>query len=149
MVPKKLGDKLWNDFLAARNHFFEARNAATAGTRNEEHANLDKKREIIAKLQALLENAGDDVQQKVQELTEQFNSVGHVPYKEKDKVYKAYHEVLDKIYNELHVSAARRRMDNFKNNLKQVAERGASALDNERSRLMHHYEQLKRGNQHL
>ena len=143
MVPKKLGDKLWNDFLAACNHFFEARNAATAGTRNEEHANLDKKREIIAKLQALLENAGDDVQQKVQELTEQFNSVGHVPYKEKDKVYKAYHEVLDKIYNELHVSAARRRMDNFKNNLKQVAERGASALDNERSRLMHHYEQLK------
>ena len=59
MVPKKLGDQLWNEFLGACNKFFEARNAANAGTRNEEHANLNKKNEIIAKLRSMLENAAE------------------------------------------------------------------------------------------
>ena len=143
MVPHKLGDKLWADFQAACNHFFDARKAANAGTRTAEKDNLAKKQDVIEKLKALLENAGDDVQQKVQELTDEFNSIGHVPYKEKDKIYNEYHEVLDKIYKDLHVSAARRRMDNFRNNLKNVAERGGNALDNERARLMRQYDRLK------
>lgn len=143
MVPKKLGDQLWNDFLGACNHFFEARNAANAGTRNEEHANLQKKRDIIEQLKALLENAVDDVQEKVQELVDSYNEIGHVPYKEKDKLYKEYHDTLDKLYKELNVSIARRRLDNFKNNLKNVAKRGEDAIDNERGRLMRRYEQIK------
>ncbi|MDD6379712.1 MAG: DUF349 domain-containing protein [Prevotella sp.] len=143
MVPHKLGDKLWADFQQACNHFFDARNAANAGTRSAEHENLEKKKDIIEKLKALLSEGGDDVQQKVQALTEEFNKVGHVPYKEKDKVYEEYHAVLDRIYKELHVNAARRRMDNFRNNLKNVAERGANALDNERGRLMRQYDRLK------
>lgn len=142
-VPKKLGDRLWNDFLAACNQFFEARNAANAGSRNEEHANLDKKRDIIAKLKAMIEDAGDDVQVKVQALIDEYNTVGHVPYKDKDKVYKEYHEVLDKVYDTLHIKQARRRLDNFKNNLRNVAKRGEDAVDNERARLMRRYEQLK------
>lgn len=142
-VPKKLGDRLWNDFLAACNQFFEARNAANAGSRNEEHANLDKKRDIIAKLKAMIEDAGDDIQAKVQALIDEYNTVGHVPYKDKDKVYKEYHEVLDKVYDTLHIKQARRRLDNFKNNLRNVAKRGEDAVDNERARLMRRYEQLK------
>lgn len=142
-VPKKLGDRLWNDFLAACNQFFEARNAANAGSRNEEHANLDKKRDIIAKLKAMIEDAGDDVQAKVQALIDEYNTVGHVPYKDKDKVYKEYHEVLDKVYDTLHIKQTRRRLDNFKNNLRNVAKRGEDAVDNERARLMRRYEQLK------
>ena len=142
-VPKKLGDRLWNDFLAACNQFFEARNAANAGSRNEEHANLDKKRDIIAKLKAMIEDAGDDIQAKVQALIDEYNTVGHVPYKDKDKVYKEYHEVLDKVYDTLHIKQTRRRLDNFKNNLRNVAKRGEDAVDNERARLMRRYEQLK------
>ncbi|MBF1081893.1 MAG: DUF349 domain-containing protein, partial [Prevotellaceae bacterium] len=142
-VPRKLGDRLWEDFLSACNHFFEARNEANAGSRNEEHANLDKKRDIIAQLKALIDEAGDDAQAKVQALMEQYNAVGHVPYKEKDKLYKEYHEVLDKVYNTLHIKQTRRRLDNFKNNLKSVAKRGDAAVDSERTRLMRRYEQLK------
>ena len=143
MVPKKLGDQLWNDFLGACNKFFEARNAATAGTRNEEHANLQKKRDIIAKLKAVAEEAGDNVQEAVQKLVEEYQAVGHVPFREKDKVYKEYHEVLDKLYKELNISTARRRLDSFKSNLKDMARRGEDALDNERSRLMRRYESMK------
>ena len=143
MVPKKLGDKLWADFLGACNHFFDARNAATAGTRNEERANLEKKREIIAQLKALAEEAPDDAQEKAHELTDQYNAIGHVPFKEKDKLYKEYHDILDRLYKELNISTARRRLDKFKSNLKNVAEKGGEALDNERSRLMRRYESLR------
>ena len=143
MVPKKYGDQLWNDFLAACNHFFEARNAANAGARNEEHANLDKKKAVVDKLKALLENPVDDTQAEVRKLTEEYNSIGHVPYKEKDKIFNEYHEVLDKIFKELNISTARRRLNNFKTNLKNVAKRGEDALDNERTRLQRRAEQMK------
>lgn len=143
MVPKKLGDKLWNEFLTACNHFFEARNSANAGTRNEERTNLEKKRGIIEQLKALAENAEDNIQDKVRELIDEYNAVGHVPFKEKDKLYKEYHDILDKLYKELNISTARRRLDKFKNNLKNVAEKGADALDNERARLMRRYEAIK------
>ncbi len=143
MVPKKYGDQLWNDFLAACNHFFEARNAANAGARNEEQDNLEKKKQVIAQLKALLEDAGDDIQTTVKKLTEEYNAIGHVPYKEKDNLYNEYHEVLDKIFKELNVSTARRRLNNFKTNLKNVAKRGEDALDNERGKLLRRAEQMK------
>lgn len=143
MVPKKLGDQLWQKFLGACNKFFEARNAAGAGQRNEEHANLEKKKGIIEQLKALAENAADATKEKVQALTEEYNKVGHVPYKEKDKLYEAYHEVLDRIYKELNISTKRRRLNDFKANIKNVAKRGEEALDNERGRLARRFEQLK------
>lgn len=143
MVPKKLGDKLWNDFLTACNHFFDARNSANAGTRNEERTNLENKRSIIEKLKALAEGTEDNIQEKVRNLVDEYNAIGHVPFKEKDKLYKEYHDILDKLYKELNISTARRRLDKFRNNLKNVAEKGVDALDNERARMMRRYESLK------
>ena len=143
MVPKKLGDQLWEEFLGACNKFFEARNAAGAGQRNEEHENLEKKRDVIERLKAVAEEAGDGLQEKVQKLVEEYNAIGHVPFKEKDKIYEEYHAVLDKLYKELNINVAKKRLNKFKDNLKQVAERGEGALDNERQRLMRQYDNLK------
>lgn len=143
MVPKRLGDQLWEDFLAACNHFFEARNAVYADERNEERENLAKKNEIIEKLKQLAEGAVENLQEEMRKLTDEFNSIGHVPFKEKDKMFKEYHETLDKLYKTLNIKASRRRMDNFRNNLKKVAQRGENAIDNERGRLMRRFEQLK------
>lgn len=142
-VPKKLGDQLWAEFLGACNHFFEARNAANADTRGEEHANLAKKREIIEKLKALIEETGENIQEKVQGFAEEYQATGHVPYKEKDKLYKEYHEVLDQLYKKLNISTARRRLDNFKSSIKNIAKKGEDALDNERGRLLRRYDSLK------
>ncbi len=142
-VPKKVGDELWSKFLEACNKFFEARNAANAGTRNEERTNLDKKKAIISQLKELVEGSVDDLQEKVKGLVDEYAKIGHVPYKEKDKLYKQYHEVLDKLYDDLHVTTAKRKLDNFKSNLKNVVKRGEDALDNERGRLMRRYEGLK------
>ena len=143
MVPKKLGDQLWEEFLGACNKFFEARNAAGAGQRSEEHQNLTKKRDIIEQLKAAAEEKSEDLQEKVQKLVEEYQAVGHVPFKEKDKLYEEYHAVLDKLYKDLNISVAKRRLSKFKDNLKQVAERGENALDNERARLMRQYETIK------
>ena len=143
MVPKKLGDQLWEEFLGACNKFFDARNAATAGTRGEEQQNLEKKRDVIARLKAVAEEAGEGLQEKVQELVSEYQGIGHVPFREKDKVYEEYHAVLDKLYKELNISVAKKRLNNFKQSLKQVAERGENALDNERTRLFRQYETLK------
>jgi len=143
MVPKKLGDQLWEEFLGACNKFFEARNAATAGTRGEEHANLEKKRDVIERLKAVAEETGENLQEKVQALVAEYQGIGHVPFREKDKLYEEYHAVLDKLYKDLNISVAKRRLNNFKQTLKQVAERGENALDNERARLFRQYEAMK------
>ena len=142
-VPKKIGDQLWEEFLGACNTFFEARNAAGAGQRSEERENLDKKRSIIEQLKAAAEEAGENLQEKVQQLVEEYQAVGHVPFKEKDKLYEEYHTVLDKLYKELNISVARKRLNKFKDNLRNIAERGENAIDNERTRLMRQYEAIK------
>ena len=142
-VPRKQGDQLWKEFLGACNKFFDARNKLNAGARSEEHTNLDKKREIIAKLNELVENAGEHLQKNMQDLIAEYNAVGHVPFKEKDKVYQEYHEVMDKLYKTLRSNNAKRHIHNFKNNLKNVAEKGVNALDNERGRLLRRHDQLR------
>lgn len=139
-VPKKLGDQLWNEFLGACNKFFEARKAANAGTRGEERANLDKKRELIAQLKGL---GADATKDQVQAIVDEYNKVGHVPFKEKDALYAEYHEALDVIYRQLNISSKRRRLDDFKSNIKNMAKRGEEALGSERSRLMRRFDQLK------
>lgn len=143
MVPKKVGDQLWAEFVAACNKFFEARNAATAGTRNEEQQNLDRKKEIIAKLKELLDSAADNVQATLQQLIDEYGKIGHVPFKEKDKLFKEYHKVVDALYKQLNISASKQRLDNFKSSIKSMAKQGEDMLDNERGRLMRRYEQLK------
>lgn len=143
MVQKRLGDQLWNEFIGACNKFFEARNEANAGSRNEEHQNLGKKKEIIAQLKALLTEAKEDAQEKVWELMEQYNQTGHVPFKEKDKIYKQYRDVLDNLHKEFNLSVASQRLDRFRSNLKNMARRGEEIIDNERGRLMRQYEQMK------
>ena len=143
MVPKKLGDKLWAEFLAACNHFFEARNAAGGNPYAAERENLEKKRNIITRLHELAEQKTEEVEEQVHNLIDEYNAVGHVPFKEKDKLYKEYHDILDKLQKELNISAARRKLDQFKTAIKNAAQRGEEALGNERARLFRHYEGLK------
>ena len=143
MVPRKLGDKLWNDFITACNHFFEARNAAHAGTRGEERENLSKKKAVIAKLKEMMGTTPDDAAETIKQLIEEYNAIGHVPFNEKDKVYAHFHDTVDKLYKELNISVASQKLDDFKSNLKNLAKKGADVVDNERGKLMRRYEALK------
>jgi chromosome segregation ATPase len=101
MVPRKIGDQLLNDFLAACNKFFEARNAATADARSEQQENLQKKQEVVAKIKALAEKDEECTQEAIKALQDEYAAIGHVPFKEKDKLYDAYREALDEAYGKM------------------------------------------------
>lgn len=136
-VPHKASEVVWKRFNSACNYFFDKKNEATASQRQEEDANLIKKEGIIEALKQLLENPEGDVLAKVRELQAAWNEVGHVPFRKKEKIYRRYREVCDKLYDGLHAKADRRRMENFK---KSVGEKGGSELQRERNRLMNAYE---------
>jgi len=142
-VPKKYSEDLWKRFVGACDAFFEAKNKATAGQRNEEQANLAKKQDIIAQLKELAENTVEDAAQKVRDLQAEWNETGHVPFRDKDKIYKEYREVVDKLYKDLNLSQARRRLNNFKSSVKERAAQGGSALSRERDRMLRAYEVMK------
>lgn len=140
-VPKKHSESLWQRFIGACDYFFEQKGKNTASQRGEEKENLQKKEQVIDKLKALLEsNEEENKQDAVRELMKEWNEIGFVPFKEKDKIYKAYHETVDQLFKALNMSAARRRLDNFKNNLKNDAKEGGQGLSRERERLVRAYE---------
>lgn len=139
-VAHKVSDAIWKRFNDACNYFFEQKNAANAGQRKEEEANLELKKGVIAELEKLVENASDDLLKSVRELQARWNEIGHVPYSKKEKMYRRYRELCDKIYDTLHETAGRRRMDNFRKN---VVDKGGSELTRERGRLQNALENKK------
>ena len=142
-VPRKVSDELWKRFVGACDHFFEAKNQATARQREEEKENLTKKKDIIERLRALAEEGAEATAQKVHELQAEWNAVGFVPIRDKDKIYKQYREAVDTLYKKLNLSQAERRLSSFKTTLKVSAEAGANTLARERDRLARAYDIMK------
>ena len=139
-VPHKVSDAIWKRFNDACNYFFDKKNEANAGQRKEEEANLEIKKGIISDLEKIASEATDNTLQAVRDLQARWNETGHVPYSKKEKIYRRYRELCDKIYDALHESAGRRRMDNFR---KTVADKGGSELTRERARLQSIYDAKK------
>lgn len=131
-VAHKISDSVWKRFNDACNYFFEKKNEANSGKRNEEESNLEQKKEVLAALEKLAEEMGDNALQTVRDLQDRWSEIGHVPYSKKEKMYRRYRALCDKIYGALHETQGRRRMDSFRRN---VAEKGGSELTRERTRL--------------
>lgn len=143
-VPHKVSEALWKRFIAACDHFFEEKQKATAGQRNEEKENMAHKQAIIEQLQALQENPDqNDAVQRVKELQAEWNSVGHVPFREKDNLYKKYRAACDALYKQFNLSAQSRRLNSFKSNLKANVAEGGTSLSREHNRMMRAYEALR------
>lgn len=143
-VPHKVSEALWKRFISACDHFFEEKQKATADQRNEEKENMAHKQAIIEQLQALAENPGqNDTAQRVKELQAEWNSVGHVPFREKDNLYKKYRAACDALYKQLNLSAQSRRLNSFKSNLKANVSEGTTSLSREHNRMMRAYEALR------
>lgn len=142
-VDKKYSDAVWKRFLEACDYFFEQRKKATSGTRKSEHANLKAKHEIIESLKAIDENLKrEDAVKKVRELMAQWQQVGHVPFKEKDKVYEAYRAVVNELYDKLDMKENRAQMANFANSIEEIGN-DENRLYRERERLTRAYEQKR------
>ena len=140
-VAKKHSDAVWKRFITACDSFFEQKKKQTSGTRAVEHDNLKAKKAIIAKLKEIFEGeVADDAPQQVRTLMDEWQQVGHVPYKEKDKLYAAYRELIDKAFDELDMRGTRARMANFERSVKEMSGDG-DKMSRERERLVRSYEQ--------
>jgi hypothetical protein len=139
-VPKKHSDAVWKRFIGACDYFFDQKNRASNSARTAEQENLIGKKDVLAKLNELDESgdASDETADKVRELMKQWNAIGHVPFKEKDKMYKQYHTVIDSLFDRLNLSNAQKRLNSFKSNLG----KGDSTF-RERERLVRTYENMK------
>ena len=137
-VAKKYSEPIWKRFVTACDYFFEQKNKAEASSKNVEQENLEKKKAIIEKLNAI--NAGDKVTDgnEIRELMKVWNSIGHVPFKDKDKIYKQYRTVVDALFEKLNLSASKKKLNNFKSSLSK-----GNNLYREREKLMRSYENLK------
>jgi len=141
-VPRKYSEDLWKRFTTACDHFFEARQAATADVRNEEKANKEQKLGIIEQLKQLSETEGENVIAQVKELQQKWSEVGHVPFRDKETLYKEYRALCDKIYDAYGVSQAKRRLNNFRKNLAEKIENAGSSLGDERQKMQRAYERM-------
>lgn len=142
-VAKKHSDAVWKRFLAACDYFFEEKKKNTSSARQVEQANLKQKKEIIAKLGAITEDvARDEAVKQVKELMAQWQQVGHVPYRDKDKVYEAYRAKVDELYKRLDMRGTQARMANFEESVSGMSG-DENKLYRERERLMRSYEQKR------
>ena len=142
-VNKRHSNEVWKRFITACDYFFEQRNKAQSSQRSQEQENLEKKKAIIDQLNAIDESAdSEEVTQQVRDLMKQWNSIGHVPIKDKDKIYKRYRHIVDQLFDRFHISASNRKLSNFKASVSSMQD-GGSQLYREREKLVRIYENMK------
>lgn len=138
-VPKKYSDEIWKRFNSACESFFEAKKKENSSMFTEQRENLDKKKGLVERLKAIETpaEASEELRETLRSIQDEWNQIGHVPFKEKDKVFKAFRAELDRLYSVIGATATKRRVERFKSELKTV---GADKL---KDRLTRQYDILK------
>lgn len=142
-VPKKLSDNIWKRFISACDFFFDRKEKEAPSQKNEEIKNLQAKKDLIAKVEGITNEIPEEEALNIHKtLVAEWNEIGHVPFKEKDKVYKAWHEALDKLTERLNISKDNRRLNKFQQNLEDMTHKGQSKVLHERERLLRQFDSI-------
>lgn len=143
-VAKKYSDAVWKRFISACDYFFEQKNKATSSQRSVEQENLEKKKAIIEKLNAIDDQMDtEEATQLVRDLMKEWNGIGHVPFKEKDRIYKQYHSQVDKLFERFNISVSNKKLSNFKSTISSIQEGSPQALYREREKLVRAFDNMK------
>lgn len=143
-VTRRHSDSIWKRFITACDYFFDNKNKNVSSQKSEEQANLEAKKALIEKVKTMDESLEtEEAISTLKEWIAEWNEIGHVPFKEKDKVYKAFHEAVDAQFDRLKVDQRDRRMKSYRNNVSEMAGKGKGKLYSERDRLMRTYERMK------
>ena len=143
-VAKKYSDAVWKRFISACDYFFEQKNKATSSQRSVEQENLEKKKAIIEKLNVIDDQMDtEEATQLVRDLMKEWNGVGHVPFKEKDRIYKQYHSQVDKLFEHFNISVSNKKLSNFKSTISSIQEGSPQALYREREKLVRAFDNMK------
>lgn len=142
-VAKRYSDSLWKRFIAACDYFFEQKGAASSSQRSVENENLKRKKAIIEELKELLnKEESEENNEQIHKLMTEWNEVGHVPFKEKDKIYEQYRTLVDKLYKSFNLSMVSKKASKFRSVVSKMQETGAQAVYREREKLVRNYENL-------
>lgn len=140
-VTKKQSEVVWRRFIDACDYFFQQKNKVMSSQRSEEVANLETKQAIITELEAINDETPiEEAIAKVKELQQKWNETGHVPFKEKDKLYKSYHKLIDKWYDSMRKDISNRKLTSFRSNIN--AGDKSNNLYRERERLERAYQNM-------
>lgn len=145
-VPRKYSDAIWKEFVTACDYFFEQKKKNESSQKSEELDNLTAKKEIIEKIKNVDQSLDpSELIAKVRELADEWHKIGFVPFKEKDKIYKEFHQAVDAHYDRLKVDKTERRFESFKSNIKDISKQDnpKRTLYRERDHLMHQYNKVK------
>ncbi|MBO4985319.1 MAG: DUF349 domain-containing protein [Bacteroides sp.] len=143
-VPKKHADSIWKQFIGACDFFFAEKAKATSSQRSVEQTNLEQKQAIIEQLTALQEDTdAEKAAKQVRNLMKEWNKIGHVPYKDKDKLYKQYHTLVDKLFEQFNTTASNKKLNSFKSSISNIQEGSPQALYKEREKLVRTCDNLK------
>ncbi len=143
-VAKKHSDIVWKRFITACDYFFEQKAKATSSQRSVEMENLHKKKTLIERLTAIGEEMDtEEATGLVRDIMKEWNTIGHVPFKDKDRLYKQYHAQIDRLFNHFNISASHRKLDSFKSNISHIQEGSPQALYREREKLMRTAEAMR------
>lgn len=144
-VSRKHSDAIWKRFITACDYFFEQKGKNVSSQKSVEQNNLAAKKALIEKINAINEADHDEALSTLKGFMAEWNAIGFVPFKEKDKIYKEYHEAVDKQFDRLKVDQSDRKMQTYRNNLSDLSggERGKGKLYNEREKLMRMFERMK------
>ena len=139
-VPKKYSDSIWKRFIGACDYFFEQKSKATSSQRSEELENLNKKEELLKKIEELekTETYDETIADKIKALISEWNSIGFVPFKDKDRLYKEFHNLVNKIFDKANLSATEKKLNSYKSGLSKE-----NNLYKEREKLVRIYERIK------
>lgn len=138
-VAKKHSESIWKRFVAACDYFFEQKAKLNVNIHQLEYANLKAKKAIISEIRELVESAGDESAKKIRELMKKWQEVGHVPFKDKDKVYASYKEVVDLAFEKIDLREKKANLANFENSITQLS--NSDKLYRERERLVRNFDQ--------
>ena len=138
-VSKKYSEPIWKRFVSACDYFFDQKAKATSSQKSVEHANLEKKKTIIAQLEEINKDEVPASETSIRNLMKEWNSIGHVPFKDKDKIYKQYRSVVDELFDKLNLSASEKKLSNFKTSISNKE----NNLYREREKLVRAYDNMK------
>ena len=139
-VAKKHSETIWKRFVSACDYFYEQKNKAESSHKVVEQENLEKKKAILNKLSEYNAMDAEAISaEAIKQLSKEWNAIGHVPFKEKDRIYKQYHALVDSLYNKLNISASQKKLKNFKSNISNKE----NNIYRERERLVRAYENMK------
>ncbi|MCF8369412.1 MAG: DUF349 domain-containing protein [Bacteroidales bacterium] len=138
-VPKKHSDKIWKRFRAACDEFFNSKSEYFSNIKQHEADNLSAKEELIKKVESFeFDSDKNQALEQLKGLQREWTEIGHVPFKDKDRLQVAFRKAINNQLDKLKINKAEMQTANYKERFETIKEKPNSnrIINNERNFLI-------------